>query len=108
MAGEGTWQSEESYFLVDSNGDGGQQEQLAQQLLAFIFNTQHCFGDNTSAGIQLPDGSYSNNDTIIEDAINAWLTGGVSEWTTHSSLLDAFNNNDAVNYVPFSACAVNY
>lgn len=51
----GTWQSEVSQFLVDSNGNADlneHKEQLAQQLLAFIFNTRH---RPTSEGLtQLP------------------------------------------------------
>lgn len=107
IAPPGSWQAEVSQFLVDSNGDGGQQEQLAQQLLAFIFNSLHRLDDPT-AGIQLPDGSSTSAATLVGDAIAAWQGSDQSAWTYYSSLLDGFNNNDAVNYVPATPCAVIY
>ncbi|NIP51741.1 MAG: hypothetical protein GWO08_06415, partial [Gammaproteobacteria bacterium] len=42
--GGGTMQAEISHFLVDPNAGGDPREQLAQQLLAFIFNTEYRLG----------------------------------------------------------------
>ncbi len=45
MAPEGTAKAEVSQFLVDANAGGDPREQLAQQLLAFIFNARNRLGD---------------------------------------------------------------
>ncbi len=99
-AGEGTPKAEISHFLVDSNADAelhGHREQLAQQLLAFIFNVRHRVGGG--ATIYVPGEGWVTTSGIIADAIAAWQSGSPAERVAMAALLDALNNNDAVEYV---------
>lgn len=98
--GAGTMQAEISLFLVDDNagGGGGDQEQLAQQLLAFIFNTEYRLGGD--GAIQLSDGSFVLASDLIAQAIAAWQSGTPEEMEAMKTLLDGFNNNDAVVFIP--------
>ena len=91
-------QAEISHFLVDANAGGDPREQLAQQLLAFIFNTEYRLGGD--GAIQLPNGTFVLASDLIDQAIAAWQTGTPGEQTEIKDLLDAFNNNDAVNFIP--------
>ncbi len=106
-AAEGTPLAEISHFLTDANAGGDPREQLAQQLLAFIFNTLHRL-DDQGAAIQLPDGSFVAADSLITQAIALWVSGEDAARNAMQQLLDGFNNNDAVAYVPLTPCAVTY
>ncbi|MEX3073455.1 hypothetical protein AB3Y13_17000 [Vibrio alginolyticus] len=97
----GTWQSEVSQFLVDNNGNSDiydHKEQLAQQLLAFIFNTRH---RPTSSGLS-PDtklwigGEWVSIGDIISRAISAWQGSNDSEIVSIKDLLDWLNNNNEI------------
>lgn len=96
--GGGTMQAEISHFLVDANAGGDPREQLAQQLLAFIFNTQYRLGGNGT--IQQPDGTFVLASDLIADAIQIWQSGTHDEQVAMAGLLDSFNNNDSVNAIP--------
>jgi multidrug efflux pump subunit AcrA (membrane-fusion protein) len=103
----GTWQAEVSHFLVDANAGGDPREQLAQQLLAFIFNARHRL-DDPGAVIQLPDGSWVSAQSLIDQAIAAWESGTAAEQEAIKSLLDGLNNSDAVPFIHFYPCEVVY
>jgi hypothetical protein len=116
--GNGEWQGEEvspagspkaevSQFLVDPNAGGDPREQLAQQLLAFIFNTIHRL-DDPCATIQLPDLTFVSACDLIDDAIAIWQSGTHDERVAMQELLDALNNNDAVPVIFFDPCEVVY
>ena len=104
--GAGTWQAEVSHFLVDPNAGGDPREQLAQQLLAFIFNTRHRL-DDPGATIQI-DGTWVSAGSLIDDAIAAWASGTAAEQTEMTELLDSLNNNDAVAFIRYYPCPVVY
>jgi hypothetical protein len=107
IAGAGTARAEVSQFLVDANANGDPREQLAQQLLAFVFNTRHRL-DSAGASIQMPDGSFRAAQSLIDDAITAWSSGSAADRTAMSQLLDGFNNDDSVSFVHYDPCAVTY
>lgn len=96
--GGGTMQAEISHFLVDANANGDPREQLAQQLLAFIFNTEYRLGGDGL--IQLPDGSFILASDLIDAAITAWQGSDPVAQTEIKDILDGFNNSDAVEFVP--------
>ena len=87
--------------LVNASGDP--REQLAQQLLAFIFNVRHRL-DAPAAAIELPDGTFVSAQSLIDDALAAWTSGTAEEQGELQSLLDWFNNNDAVSFVHHDPC----
>jgi hypothetical protein len=91
--GTGTWQAEVSHFLVDSNAGGDPKEQLAQQLLAFIFNVMVRLGSVDAVILEpgLYEGSASD---LINAAIEAWESGTAAEQTEIKDTLDALNNRD--------------
>ncbi|MGR5176579.1 hypothetical protein ACPV4B_04260 [Vibrio parahaemolyticus] len=101
----GTWQSEVSQFLVDSNGNAEEnmhKEQLAQQLLAFIFNTRHrpdAGGLSGTATIEV-NGTWMTIDDIIALAVTTWEGTDVEAIVSMGATLDAFNNNDALPVAP--------
>ncbi|MGD8700474.1 MAG: hypothetical protein PVJ43_14350, partial [Gemmatimonadales bacterium] len=97
-AGEGTAKAEVSLFLTDSNAGGDAREQLAQQLLAFIFNTIHRL-DGADVAIQKMDGTFVSAQSLIDAAIAAWTSGTAAEQTAIKDLLDWFNNNDSVTFI---------
>lgn len=105
--GTGTWQAEVSHFLVDANSGGDPREQLAQQLLAFIFNTRHRL-DNPDATFLLPDSSWVTAQSVIDAAIAAWLTPDPTDDYYWEPILDQLNNNDAVSFIHFYPCEVFY
>ncbi len=116
--GDGIWQGEEiapvgtpkaevSQFLVDQNAGGDPREQLAQQLLAFIFNAQHRL-DSPGGTIQLPDGTWISAADLIDQAIGIWQGGDAEAQNAMASLLDALNNSDAVPFIPYLPCPVQY
>ena len=111
IAAEGTKEAEISNFLIESVGDGGIREQLAQQLLAFIFNVHYRIGNDPDVVIY-PDGDARSALEIIDCAVLAWsgetdplCPMGVNET---AALLDALNNSDAVDYVSTDSCPVIY
>ena len=105
--GAGTWQAEISHFLVDANAGGDPREQLAQQLLAFIFNARHRL-DDMGATIELPDGSLISASDLIANAIAAWTSGTAEEQNAMQELLNALNESDAVPFVHYFPCPVSY
>ncbi len=98
--------AEISHFLVDTNAGGNPREQLAQQLLAFIFNTLYRL--DGGALIQLPDMSWATSGDLIDDAIAAWASGTPEEQNAMQELLNALNNSDAVQFVPNAPCPFTY
>jgi hypothetical protein len=107
IANEGTAWAEVSHFLVDSNAGADPREQLAQQLLAFIFNTLHRL-DDPDALIELPDLTWATASSLIAEAIAIWSSGTAAEQNAMQELLNALNNNDAVAYVPAAPCPFSY
>ena len=94
LAGAGTAWAEISLFLVDANAGSDQREQLAQQLLAFIFNTRHRLGD-PSDPIKV-DGKWVSAADLIKQAIDAWKGLPDTDASAMQMLLDTLNNNDKV------------
>ena len=107
IAPAGSWQAEVSQFLVDANAGGDPREQLAQQLLAFIFNTQHRL-DDPAATIELPDGTLVSASDLIDAAIAAWSTGTATEQNNMQQLLNSLNESDAVPFIHYYPCPVVY
>jgi hypothetical protein len=107
IAAAGSARAEVSQFLVDANATGDPREQLAQQLLAFIFNARHRL-DDANAAIELPDGSFASASSLIEEAVIVWGSGSAQERTTMAQTLDQLNNGDAVPFVHWNPCAVSY
>ncbi|ROV58876.1 hypothetical protein EGH82_16470 [Vibrio ponticus] len=103
----GTWQSEVSQFLVDSNANSDinlHKEQLAQQLLAFIFNTRHRPSPNglsNSATIEFK-GEWLTAEQIISKAIEAWNSSNTTLIIEMAQILDSYNNNNALAVTPGS------
>jgi hypothetical protein len=97
IAPAGSWQAEVSHFLVDANAGGDPREQLAQQLLAFIFNCRHRL-DNPCAAIQV-NGCWVPASVLINAAIAVWSGGTDQECHDWQALLDGLNNNDAVPFI---------
>jgi SdrD B-like domain len=96
--------NEISQFLVDPNAQGGgaDREQLAQQLLAFIFNVNYRLGD---PGITLQvDGESMTAQEIIDAAVAAWFSEGTEDDQYWEPILDDFNNNNAVPFIHFYPC----
>ncbi|MAQ19557.1 MAG: hypothetical protein CMN30_32745 [Sandaracinus sp.] len=105
LAPMGSPRAEISAFLVDSNAGGDPREQLAQQLLAFVFNTLQRLG-GPEVAIRMPDGSFFPAGDLIDLAIEAW-EGMDGDWQrSMSELLDAFNNGDAAEHVRWEPCAI--
>lgn len=102
----GTFQAEVSHFLVDSNAGGDPNEQLAQQLLAFIFNVQHRAEDFTA--LIWYGTSWVSLDSLIQDAIAAWLGGNPMVQGYYATLLDYFNNNDSITLIYLGVASPTY
>jgi hypothetical protein len=104
IADAGTKEAEISNFLIDSVGDGGQREQLAQQLLAFIFNAHYRIGDDLGTKILLGDGTPIAISDLIDCAVSAWSDGSDPDCAVNdmAPLLDWFNNNDSVVFLVVS------
>lgn len=107
IADAGTVEAEISNFLIGSVGDGGVREQLAEQLLAFIFNSYYRLGE-PGAAIQLPGGDFVSAAELIAQAVALWSGGSAPEREAIKSLLDGFNNNDRVLTIRFFPCDVVY
>ncbi len=101
IAVAGSFQAEVSDFLSDANTGGTHEEQLAQQLLAFIFNVQHRL-DSGDAYLELSDGSLISANDLIGEAIAAWNTGTDAEVVAIQELLESYNSGDAIGFVPAS------
>ena len=108
IAPEGSALAEQSYFLVDRNAGGNPQEQLAQQLDAFIMNVRHRLECGTGTMIQKPDGTWVSASGLIGQAINVWIDGTASQRTAMSALLDALNNSSDVVFIHCTPCEVTY
>jgi hypothetical protein len=102
----GTWQAEVSQFLVDANAGGDPREQLAQQLLAFIFNARHRLGGE--AGAFWDGDSWVIASDLISEAIAVWQSGSDAQRTAMQELLNGFNESDAIPFIPAQACEVIY
>jgi hypothetical protein len=104
--GPGTWQSEVSLFLVDDNAGGDPREQLAQQLLAFIFNVEYRLGGGDAA---IWDGTtWVIAGDLVAAAIDVWENGTGAEQTAMQERLAGFNESDAVPFIPSEPCEVIY
>jgi hypothetical protein len=103
IADTGTVEAEISNFLIGSVGNGGIREQLAQQLLAFIFNVRYRI-DNSLDVIMLldPQGTPVSASGLIQDAVNAWSPGNWAAQSRIANLLNRFNNKDDVRVVIIS------
>ncbi|MHB0938719.1 MAG: MSCRAMM family protein [Armatimonadota bacterium] len=106
IASAGTWQSEVSHFLVDANAGSDPREQLAQQLLAFIFNVHYRLGSE-SATIYV-NGKWVVAGKLIQDAIDAWNGLPNTDRNAMQVLLDTLNNNNAVPFILSSPPPVVY
>ena len=73
VAPEGSARAEVSRFLVDANAGGDPREQLAQQLLAFIFNARNRLGSPDDV-ILLPGSGLASANELIDEAVDAWLS----------------------------------
>jgi hypothetical protein len=104
IADAGTKEAEISNFLIDSVGDGGQREQLAQQLLAFIFNVHYRIGEDLGTPILLGDGTEVAISDLIACAVSAWSDGSDPDCMVNemAPLMDWFNNNDSVVFMTVS------
>jgi hypothetical protein len=94
IAPSGTWGAEVSLFLVESNAGAnleGHREQLAQQLLAFIFNVFNRLGGVDA--LILVDGSFVSAGSLINQAVTAWASGSDADVTALQELLEGFNSN---------------
>ncbi|MCE9679864.1 hypothetical protein LZP69_11890 [Shewanella sp. AS1] len=89
-AGTGTIKAEVSHFLIDSNAGGDPREQLAQQLLAFLFNIEYNLGGD--AVLMLPGGGTISTVDLVSGAIKAWQGVNGYDPEYYKTLLDAFNN----------------
>jgi hypothetical protein len=105
VAPAGSAKAEVSQFLVDNNGDAdlhGHKEQLAQQLLAFIFNVRNRLGGETAVILEpgLWEGPAID---LINEAVAAWVVGGDAALRDYyKGILDSLNNrhcDPGVNYV---------
>jgi hypothetical protein len=107
--GAGTWQAEISHSLVDANatGGGGDREQLAQQLLAFIFNTRHRL-DGPEAVIFEPTLGWVSAADVIDAAIAAWASPTTDDDKVWEPILDGLNNDDDVPFIHWYPCEVVY
>lgn len=103
IAPAGSSKAEVSRFLVDANATGDPREQLAQQLLAFIFNTRHRL-DDPDAAIELPSGEHVPASDLVDQAITAWQSGTAEEQEAIKNVLAGFNESDAVRYVKHEPC----
>jgi hypothetical protein len=100
-AGECKPKAEVSHFLVDSNANGDPREQLAQQLLAFIFNVRHRLDDESAVILQpsLWEGPASD---LIAAAIAAWSSGDANLQNYYKNKLVGLNErecNPGVEYI---------
>jgi len=108
LAPAGSVNAEVSQFLVDPNAGGDPREQLAQQLLAFIFNVRHRLGvtgEDLDAVIVVLDESGNVIETIsaqglILAAIDAWAQGDAAAQTEIATVLDEFNNSTGLLFIP--------
>jgi hypothetical protein len=107
VAPAGSPKAEVSHFLVDANAGGDPREQLAQQLLAFIFNCRHRL-DSPGAAIKLPDGAWASAGSLIDAAIAAWMSQTTDDDKFWEPILDALNNNDYVPVIQYYPCPVVY
>ncbi len=107
VAPEGSSRAEVSQFLVDPNAGGDPREQLAQQLLAFIFNVRNRL-DDPNAVIELPDGTWTSAQSVIDAAIAAWYSPDTADDQYWEPILDALNNSDAVPFIHYYPCPVVY
>ena len=92
IAPDGSPRAEVSAFLVDSNAGGDPREQLAQQLLAFIFNARNRL-PSLAILLELPDGSFLSAEDIILSSIDIWDTGSAQMQRRRAWMLAWFNEN---------------
>jgi hypothetical protein len=104
----GSIYNEISQFLVDPNagGGGGDQEQLAQQLLAFIFNVNYRL-DGFGAAIWV-NGQWMSAQSVIDAAVAAWSSPTTDDDKVWEPVLDGLNNNDTVPFIHAGPCDFAY
>jgi hypothetical protein len=102
--GVGTLKAEVSNFLIDNNSDT-QCEQLAQQLLAFIFNVEYVMGGG--GAIITADGPMDPFD-LIDDAIAIWQAGDGVACSEAQGYLEGYNSSDAVEIQSGTFCPFTY
>jgi hypothetical protein len=98
VAAQDSWQAEVSQFLVDPNAGSSEyyhQEQLAQQLLAFIFNTYFRLYSPDAA--ILVDGEWVSASGFITESVSIWANGSAEEIVARQELLTSFNEADPSN-----------
>ncbi|MGR5541263.1 hypothetical protein ACPV5V_22180, partial [Vibrio campbellii] len=96
---------------VDSNANAElhlHKEQLAQQLLAFIFNSRHrpdAMGLSIGATLEV-NGVWMSIVEIIDMAVMLWQSSDAQAITDFATILDNFNNNDMLSVTPdlYSDC----
>jgi hypothetical protein len=103
--GTGAW-AEISDFLPDRVNTAPAEEQLSQQLLAFIFNARHRL-DDPNAVLEY-NGQWMSAQYIIDQSIAAWQTPGTDDDHYWEAILDALNNNDMVPVINYFPCPVVY
>jgi hypothetical protein len=79
--------SQVSAYLIADNSGGDPKIQLGQQLLAFIFNVK-----NSGATHLLVNGEFVSTQSIIDEAIAAWIAGGDTA-NAMSTKLDGYNQD---------------
>jgi len=99
VAPAGSAKAEVSQFLVDSNAGGDPREQLAQQLLAFIFNVRHRLdgGEDAVIFVVLVPGGEEEAivaGDLINAAIEIWENGSAADQTEIKDILDGLNNRE--------------
>jgi len=104
--GTGAW-AEISDYLTSPVSASPARFQLAQQLLAFIFNARHEL-DNSGATIQLPNGTWVSASSLISQAIALWQSGSDTDRNAMETLLDGLNNSSAVSFICYNPCPVVY
>jgi hypothetical protein len=91
--------------LVDRNPDAAP-DQLAQQLLAFIFNVWQRVG--IGGAIILDNGSSVPVTDLIEAAVFVWEKGTLAEQNDMQEFLKDFNESDAVPIISGVPCQPEY
>jgi len=99
----GTWQAEISNYLVDSVDD--QCEQLAEQLLAFIFNVEYRMG---GGGAIIVNGVPMDAGDMIDDAIAIWQARDLNACSARQAILEGFNSSDEVEIQSGAICPFTY
>jgi hypothetical protein len=98
--------NEISQFLVDPNAGGDPREQLAQQLLAFIFNANYRL-DDPAASIWY-GGMWYSAQGLIDQAVGIWGDGTAAEQTAMQEMLNDLNESNYLPFIHYDPCKVVY